>query len=203
MKIKNIDIEKLRPYKNNPRKHSESQIEQIANSINEFGFVNPIIADENNMILAGHGRFLAANKLLLTEVPVVQITDLDEKQKKALVIADNKIAMNSDWNEDLLWQQIQELSKDGFDLSLLAFNDMEIMPMIDSNTVIDPLKEWEDMPEFTEDSKTAFRSLIVHFTCQEDIDQFSELVEQTFTDKTKFMWYPEQQNMDTESKRYD
>mgnify|MGYP003132803315 FL=1 len=203
MKIKNIDIEKLRPYKNNPRKHSESQIEQIANSINEFGFVNPIIADENNMILAGHGRFLAANKLLLTEVPVVQITDLDEKQKKALVIADNKIAMNSDWNEDLLWQQIQELSKDGFDLSLLAFNDMEIMPMIDSNTVIDPLKEWEDMPEFTEDSKTAFRSLIVHFTCQEDIDQFSKLVEQTFTDKTKFMWYPEQQNMDTESKRYD
>jgi len=203
MKVKNIDIEKLRPYKNNPRKHSESQIEQIANSINEFGFVNPIIADENNMILAGHGRFLAANKLLLTEVPVVQITDLDEKQKKALVIADNKIAMNSDWNEDLLWQQIQELSKDGFDLSLLAFNDMEIMPMIDSNTVIDPLKEWEDMPEFTEDSKTAFRSLIVHFTCQEDIDQFSKLVEQTFTDKTKFMWYPEQQNMDTESKRYD
>jgi len=203
MKIKNIDIEKLRPYKNNPRKHSESQIEQIANSINEFGFVNPIIADENNMILAGHGRFLAANKLLLTEVPIVQITDLDEKQKKALVIADNKIAMNSDWNEDLLWQQIQELSKDGFDLSLLAFNDMEIMPMIDSNTVIDPLKEWEDMPEFTEDSKTAFRSLIVHFTCQEDIDQFSKLVEQTFTDKTKFMWYPEQQNMDTESKRYD
>ena len=203
MKIKNIDIEKLRPYKNNPRKHSESQIEQIANSINEFGFVNPIIADENNMILAGHGRFLAANKLLLTEVPVVQITDLDEKQKKALVIADNKIAMNSDWNEDLLWKQIQELSKDGFDLTLLAFNDMEIMPMIDSNTVIDPLKEWEDMPEFTEDSKTAFRSLIVHFTCQEDIDQFSKLVEQTFTDKTKFMWYPEQQNMDTESKRYD
>ena len=203
MKIKNIDIEKLRPYKNNPRKHSESQIEQIANSINEFGFVNPIIADENNMILAGHGRFLAANKLLLTEVPVVQITHLDEKQKKALVIADNKIAMNSDWNEDLLWQQIQELSKDGFDLSLLAFNDMEIMPMIDSNTVIDPLKEWEDMPEFTEDSKTAFRSLIVHFTCQEDMDKFSKLVEQTFTDKTKFMWYPEQQNMDTESKRYD
>ena len=203
MKVKQTKLKDLKPYENNPRLHSELQIIQIATSIKEFGFINPILADEKNMILAGHGRFLASQRLELDKVPVVVVEGLSEAQKKALVIADNKIASNSEWDEDLLWEEIRKLNELGFDINKLAFEDMEVLPMIDPNVVSDLTGEWEDMPEFTEDDKTAFRTILVHFTCEEDVDKFSKLVKQSFTDKTKFMWYPEQENMDTEAKRYD
>ena len=102
MQTQNIKIEKLSPYKNNARKHTEQQIQQIANSIVEFGFVNPILIDENQMILAGHGRYMAARYLELPEVPIIEIKDLTDAQKKAFVIADNKIANNSTWDETVL-----------------------------------------------------------------------------------------------------
>ncbi len=203
MKVKQTKLKDLKPYENNPRLHSELQIIQIATSIKEFGFINPILADEKNMILAGHGRFLASQRLELDKVPVVVVEGLSEAQKKALVIADNKIASNSEWDEDLLWEEIRKLNELGFDINKLAFEEMEVLPMIDPNVVSDLTGEWEDMPEFTEDDKTAFRTILVHFTCEEDVDKFSKLVKQSFTDKTKFMWYPEQENMDTEAKRYD
>ena len=113
METQNIDIEKLSPYKNNARKHTEQQVQQIANSIAEFGFVNPILIDENQMILAGHGRYMAAKHLDLKEVPIIKIDNLTDAQKKAFVIADNKIAINSTWDETVLWQEIQELNKLG------------------------------------------------------------------------------------------
>ena len=203
MKVKQTKLKDLKPYENNPRLHSELQIIQIATSIKEFGFINPILADEKNMILAGHGRFLASQRLELDKVPVVVVEGLSEAQKKALVIADNKIASNSEWDEDLLWEEIRKLNELGFDINKLAFEEMEVLPMIDPNVVSDLTGEWEDMPEFTEDDKTAFRTILVHFTCEEDVDKFSKLVKQSFTDKTKFMWYPEQENMATEAKRYD
>lgn len=203
MKIKQTKLKDLKPYEKNPRLHSELQITQIATSISEFGFINPILADEKGMILAGHGRYLASQKLDLDKVPVVVVEGLSEAQKKALVIADNKIASNSEWDEDLLWEEIRKLNELGFDINKLAFEEMEVLPMIDPNVVNDLTGEWEDMPEFTEDDKTAFRTILVHFTCEEDVDKFSKLVKQSFTDKTKFMWYPEQENMDTEAKRYD
>ena len=203
MKVKQTKLKDLKPYENNPRLHSELQIIQIATSIKEFGFINPILADEKNMILAGHGRFLASQRLELDKVPVVVVEGLSEAQKKALVIADNKIASNSEWDEDLLWEEIRKLNELGFDINKLAFEEMEVLPMIDPNVVSDLTGEWEDMPEFTEDDKTAFRTILVHFTCEEDVDKFSKLVKQSFTDKTKFMWYPEQENMETEAKRYD
>ena len=203
MKVKQTKLKDLKPYENNPRLHSELQIIQIATSIKEFGFINPILADEKNMIIAGHGRFLASQRLELDKVPVVVVEGLSEAQKKALVIADNKIASNSEWDEDLLWEEIRKLNELGFDINKLAFEEMEVLPMIDPNVVSDLTGEWEDMPEFTEDDKTAFRTILVHFTCEEDVDKFSKLVKQSFTDKTKFMWYPEQENMDTEAKRYD
>ena len=203
MNLKQTKLKHLKPYENNPRLHSELQIIQIATSIKEFGFINPILADEKNMILAGHGRFLASQRLELDKVPVVVVEGLSEAQKKALVIADNKIASNSEWDEDLLWEEIRKLNELGFDINKLGFEEMEVLPMIDPNVVSDLTGEWEDMPEFTEDDKTAFRTILVHFTCEEDVDKFSKLVKQSFTDKTKFMWYPEQENMDTEAKRYD
>jgi ParB-like chromosome segregation protein Spo0J len=203
MKTENINIKTLSPYKNNARKHTENQVQQIANSIEEFGFVNPILVDENNMILAGHGRYMAAKSLDLSQVPVIKLLDLTEAQKKAFVIADNKIAINSTWDETMLWQEIQELNKLGFDLNILAFNEMEILPITDPNVVDDPLAEWENMPEFVSEDNTAYRTLYVHFETEEDVQNFSKLVGQQLSDKTKFIWYPEQKNMNTESKRYE
>jgi len=203
MQTQNIKIEKLSPYKNNARKHTEQQIQQIANSIVEFGFVNPILIDENQMILAGHGRYMAARYLELPEVPIIEIKDLTDAQKKAFVIADNKIANNSTWDETVLWQEIQELNKLGFDLNILAFNEMEILPITDPNVVDDPLAEWENMPEFISEDNTAHRTLYVHFNNEEEVQKFAELVGQQITDKTKYIWYPEQENMNTESKRYE
>lgn len=203
MDTKNIDLEKLTPYKNNARKHTQEQIKQIANSIEEFGFVNPILIDENKMILAGHGRYLAAKFLKLQECPTIQIENLTETQKKAFVIADNKIAMNSTWDDSLLWKEIQELNKLGFDLSLLAFNEMEILPLSDPNVVDDPLAEWEDMPEFIADDKSAYRTVYVHFNTEQDVQKFAELLGQNLTEKTKYIWFPEAENMNTESKRYE
>ena len=148
MKTENVNIDLLSPYKNNARKHTQEQVKQIANSIEEFGFVNPILIDEKNMILAGHGRFMAARSLDLSQVPVIKLLDLTEAQKKAFVIADNKIAINSTWDQDTLWKEIQTLNDLGFDLNILAFQELELLPMIDENVVNDPLAEWEDMPEF-------------------------------------------------------
>ena len=203
MKIKQTKLKDLKPYENNPRLHSELQIIQIATSIKEFGFINPILADEKGMILAGHGRFLASQRLDLDKVPVVVIDGLDDEQKKALVIADNKIASNSEWDENLLWDQIRELNDKGFDISKLAFEEVEILPMLDPNVVQDLSGEWEDMPEFSEEDKSAYRTLLVHFMNDEDIEKFKKLVKQEFTEETKFIYFPEQENMDTEAKRYD
>jgi hypothetical protein len=203
MNVKQSALNKLLPYKDNPRKHTERQVLQIADSISEFGFVNPILIDEKNMILAGHGRFLAAQKLELETVPVVIVDNLTEDQKTALVIADNKIAMNSTWDESLLWDQIRKLSDKGFNLDVLAFDEMEILPMTDPNTVIDPLAEWENMPEYSQEDQLAFKTVYVHFKNEQDYKDFQNFIGQPMTHKTKSIWYPEQKNMDTESKRYE
>ena len=202
MNIVQNKLSDLLPYKDNPRKHTEKQVQQIAESISEFGFINPILVDEKNMILAGHGRYLASQKLELEKVPVVVVDNLTEDQKKALVIADNKIAMNSTWDENLLWEQIRQLNDKGFNLDVLAFDEMEILPMTDSNTVLDPLAEWEDMPEYSQEDLMAFKTVYVHFRNEQDFIDFQNFINQQMTDKTKSIWYPKQEDMDTESKRY-
>jgi ParB-like chromosome segregation protein Spo0J len=120
--IEQWPIEKLRPYEKNARTHSEEQVEQIAESMREFGFVNPIIVASDAGILAGHGRLMAANQLGLKTVPVIVVDHLDEKQRRAFVIADNKIAMNSGWDKELLAEEIEELDLEHFDLEILGFD---------------------------------------------------------------------------------
>lgn len=116
----------LIPYARNSRTHNEEQIAQIMASIKEFGFTNPILIGGDNVIIAGHGRLLAAQRLGLTEVPVICLPNLTETQRKALVIADNKIALNAGWDEEMLALEMAELSKTDFDLDLLGFNPDEL-----------------------------------------------------------------------------
>ena len=115
-------IERLLPYIRNARTHSEAQIAQIAASIAEFGFTAPILAGSDGVIVAGHGRLAAARKLGLTTVPVVVLDHLTPTQRRALVIADNKIAENAGWDEELLRLELEALQDEGFDLDLTGFD---------------------------------------------------------------------------------
>lgn len=121
-----VSIQTLKPYETNARTHSETQIEQIANSILEFGFINPILIDEEKRVIAGHGRLMAANRLGLKEVPVTVVPHLTEKQKQAYCIADNAIALNSKWDDDLLKSELSDLKDDNSDLTTLGFSDDEL-----------------------------------------------------------------------------
>ena len=203
LKVTYINKEQIKPFKDNPRLHSDLQIKQISNSIKEFGFVNPILIDEKNIILAGHGRYRASEMLNMDKIPTVQISNLTSKQKKALVIADNKITQNSEWSNDLLWQQVKELNNLGFNLDILGFDNSEMLPMLDDNAVTDFSSEWENMPEFTQEDAQAYRTIKVHFNTDRDVEVFSKLIGQKLTDKTKSIWHPQQEKNDTETKRYD
>ena len=203
LNVEYVKKTEIKPFKNNPRLHSDFQINQIVKSIKEFGFVNPILIDETNTILAGHGRFMAAEKLNYSEIPTVKITDLDEKQKKALVIADNKITLNSVWDTDKLWEQVRELGDSGFDLDILAFDEHEMLPMLDNNVVHDLDDEWENMPEYINDDKTAYKSMIVHFLDENSFKDFQQKIGQDCTEKTKFIWHTKQDRMDTKNRVYE
>ena len=120
--IKRVATVDLIPYANNSRTHSDEQVLQIASSIKEFGFLNPVIIDADNGIIAGHGRVMAANKLGIKELPCVDASHLSEAQKKAYVIADNKLALNSEWDNELLRIELNVLDEMGFDLTLTGFS---------------------------------------------------------------------------------
>jgi len=131
MQIKEVAVNKLIPYAKNSRTHSETQIAQIAASIKEFGFRNPILVDGTGVI-AGHGRLLAARKLNLKQVPTIDCSDLTEPQKKAYIIADNKLAMNAGWDGELLALEMEELLKGNFNLELLGFTESELDELLDT-----------------------------------------------------------------------
>jgi ParB-like chromosome segregation protein Spo0J len=124
-------VSELIPYVNNSRTHSDEQVAQIAASIKEFGWTNPILIDDDNGIIAGHGRLLAARKLGHELVPTIQLSDLTETQKKAYIIADNKLALNAGWDDEMLKIEIADLLADGFTLSVLGFDTDELQKLLD------------------------------------------------------------------------
>ena len=135
----------LIPFANNARTHSDVQVAQIAASIREFGWTNPILVDGDNGIIAGHGRLLAARKLDMATVPVIELGDLSEAQKRALIIADNKLALNAGWDNELLGLELGELDALGFDLSLTGFGEDEIATLTSLGTA--GLTDPDDIPE--------------------------------------------------------
>ena len=131
------DINDLIPYIRNARTHSESQIAQIAASIKEFGFLSPILIAEDNTILAGHGRLAAARKLGLTKVPCVKESHLTETQRRAYIIADNKLSLNAGWDEDILAIELSELQGADFDLDLLGFDESELASIFEDDKEVE------------------------------------------------------------------
>ena len=168
-----IEVSKLIPYINNARTHSESQINQIAASIKEFGFRNPILIDGDNGIIAGHGRVMAAKKLGLTTIPYIDCSDLTEAQKKAYIIADNKIALNAGWDEELLKLELEDIEVSDIDIELLGFSDEELKRLIgveDADT---------EEGEITDDGNRNL--LLVEFINESELQKiFEELKERGF-----------------------
>ena len=130
MQIEVLPVELLIPYARNARTHSDAQVAQISGSIREFGFTNPVLIDAAGGIIAGHGRVLAARKLGMQDVPCIRLSHLTETQKRAYVIADNKLALNAGWDNELLALELGELGDAGFDLELTGFTDEEIKALM-------------------------------------------------------------------------
>ena len=151
-KIEQWPIAKLLPYARNARTHSDEQVAQIAASIVEFGFTNPILAGADGVIVAGHGRLAAAHKLGLALVPVVVLEHLSPTQRRALVIADNRIAENAGWDNELLALEFDELKLEGFDLELTGFS-------LDEIDALDGVQELDGMPELPTGDKEPFQQI--------------------------------------------
>lgn len=130
MKIEQVKVDVLIPYVNNARTHSEAQIAQIAACIKEFGWGAPLLIDKDNGIIAGHARVLAARKLQLERVPCVRMAHLTDAQRKALILADNRLALNSGWDTELLAVELDDLRDMGVDLSLVGFTKAELNDLI-------------------------------------------------------------------------
>ena len=147
MQIEQVLIDKLIPYAKNSRTHDDAQVAQIAASIKEFGWTNPILVDGDKGIIAGHGRLMAARKLGMTEVPVIELKDLTPTQKKAYIIADNRLALNAGWDDQLLTIELNELLADKFSLDLLGFNADELNALLNPVQINEGLTDEDEVPE--------------------------------------------------------
>lgn len=168
--IERRKVSDLIPYARNSRTHSDAQVAQLAASIREWGWTTPVLIDQSGMIIAGHGRVLAARKLGLEEVPVVVAGGWTEAQKRAYVIADNKLALNSGWDMDLLSVEFADLSDLGFDLEKIGFTDEELAGiLIDAGEV--------EMPAINQDEKLPIQQMafILHDDQVEQIKRALEI----------------------------
>ena len=128
-----VDVDKLIPYVNNARTHSKEQINKLRASIREFGFINPVIIDRDYNVIAGHGRILASQEEGIDKVPCVFVDYLTDAQKKAYIIADNRMALDADWDEELLKIEIESLKDEDFDLSFTGFDESELLDLFHTN----------------------------------------------------------------------
>lgn len=162
MQIETIKTADLVPYARNSRTHSPEQVAQIAGSIREFGFTNPVLIDAENGIIAGHGRVMGAQKIGMAEVPCIRLSHLTENQQRAYVIADNKLALNAGWDEEMLGLELADLREADFDLGLLGFSEDELGAF---NI------EESGMPELSSGDKQPFQQMTftVHDEQAEDV----------------------------------
>lgn len=151
LKIDHAPTDSLIPYARNARTHSDAQVAQIAASIREFGWTNPILVDDESGVIAGHGRLLAARKLGMDAVPVIRLGGLTKAQRKALVIADNKLALSAGWDDEMLKLELSELQAMDFDISLTGFGDMELAGLLGAT---EGLTDEDDAPEPTAEPVT-------------------------------------------------
>ena len=150
LKIEQWPVESLVPCARNARTHSDAQVAQVAASIAQFGFVNPILVGPDRVIIAGHARLLAARKLEMSEVPVIVLEHLSEAQRRALVIADNRLALNAGWDEEMLALELATLRDEDFSLDVLGFDDDELSRLLAAQDAAEGLTDEDSVPEAPE-----------------------------------------------------
>ena len=204
-------VDELIPYVNNARTHSKEQVNQICSSINEYGFTNPILIDEKGMIIAGHGRLMASKQLGLEQVPCIELKGLTEAQKKAYIIADNKMALNAGWDEELLKLELENLKELDFDLDLTGFDTSELDAILDGELEEQEIIE-DEVPEVPEEPKAKLgdiyqlgnhRLMCGDSTGEEDVAKLMNGVkaDMVFTDPP--YGYEYQSNMRTKTEKFD
>ena len=201
--VERWSLDRLTAYERNSRTHSDLQVAQIAASMREWGWTNPILVDEAGTILAGHGRVAAARSLGYTEAPVMVARGWSDAQKRAYIIADNKLALNAGWDDELLGKELLALQEEGADLVLLGFNDAELGRLLAPFENAETPTDWDGMPEFQQDDQNAWRTIHIHFVNQAGVDEFARLIGQEFTEKTKFAWFPKVERLKMEGMRYE
>ena len=194
-------LAKLVPYARNARQHSDAQVDRIAASMKEWGWTMPLLVDENDELIAGHGRALAAEKLGWAEGPVMIARGWSDAQKRAYRIADNRLSELSQWDNLLLGSELAELRDLRVDLvELTGFTPLELDALLAPET--DPDAEWQGMPEFTRGTKVAFKTLQIHLKDEQAVRRFADLVGQPISEKTRFLWYPQAEIERYADKRY-
>ena len=161
MEIKEIEVTALIPYAKNSRTHDDAQVAQIAASIKEFGWTNPILIDGDKGIIAGHGRLMAARKLKMDKVPVIELSGMTDAQKKAYVIADNRLALNAGWDNAMLTIELQDLEDEGFDLTLTGFDDKELDALLNVIEGTEGLTDEDAVPDTPLEPKTKLGDIYI------------------------------------------
>ena len=203
MKVQTINIDKIIPYANNPRKNQN--IDKVANSIKEFGFRQPLVVDKHYNIVAGHTRYQAAKQIGLKEVPI-HIANLNKEQLKAYRIADNRVNQESEWDYQLLHNELKDLMNEDYSMFTLGFEGLELENIINADSFstkwLDQMKEWKNMPEFNHDDKTPYKRLVINFETKKDVDKFFKLIKQKYTDKTRYVNIPKRKQQVLRDKGY-
>ena len=203
MKVQIVKIDKIIPYINNPRKNQN--VDKVANSIKEFGFRQPLVVDKDYNIIVGHTRLQAAKQIGLKEVPI-HIANLNKDQLKAYRIADNRVNQESEWDYQLLHNELKDLMNEDYSMFTLGFEGLELENIINADSLstkwLDQMKEWKNMPEFKHDDKTPYKRLIVNFESKKDVDDFFKLIKQEYTDKTQYINIPKRKQQILRDKGY-
>lgn len=170
LKVVYRQVNDLIPYARNARTHSDDQVTRIASSIKEFGFTNPILIDGENGIIAGHGRLMAAKKLGMREVPTIELSGMTDAQKRAYILADNKLALDAGWDESFLKLELKELEAIGADLDLTGFDDEELTALLADD-------EGDEFPELP-DNDLPSRTMMLNFKTEDEFQRFNTLLEE-------------------------
>jgi len=161
MEIKEVEVTALIPYAKNSRTHDDAQVAQIAASIKEFGWTNPILIDGDKGIIAGHGRLMAARKLKMDKVPVIELNGMTDAQKKAYVIADNRLALNAGWDNAMLAIELKDLEDEGFDLTLTGFDNAELDALLNPIEETEGLTDEDAVPDVPDEPKTKLGDIYI------------------------------------------
>ena len=212
MEITYRKVGELVPYVNNARTHSDEQVAQICASIREYGWTNPVLIDENGMIIAGHGRVMAAQRMKMDEVPCIVLSGLTEAQKKAYVIADNKMALNAGWDDEKLKLELENLKELDFNLELTGFDTDELDQLLSLDDIDDLPEDIDDVPEPPKEAKSKLgdiyqlgehRLMCGDSTKLEDVEKLmnGSKANMVFTDPP--YGYNYQSNMRKKTKKFD